>query len=478
MTIHNDRPVSRRELLRATTCTAAAAGIGAIMSQAMGAAQSQPGASKPLLPHGTLGRTKFPVTLVSFGAIKLRDKAHTKVLKLAIDKGVNLVHTSDSYGRGKSIEAVADLFKADKRYRDKVFMCLKGLEHQKEPDLDQMLKTLGTDHVDAWLCELQKPDAKRLETVQALLDETKKKGKVRHAGFVCHVDMNGSIEMVVEKAPSFFDVALLATTMAPIPGDKSKDRVGEQSERFVKNLKALRDCGVGILSMKSGAGEAVQKGADVYLPHAKAILQAGADSVLTSMDAFDQVEMIAKLDLKSPHMTADDRKAELDFRKGRANTCLIVRGMHRRVSAGLAGQRPDAVPDVLDALRPARPGPARICRTGSGRAPRGDELRSLRGMQRRVSGRAGLGLDDPRDRGHAGVTAGRILLIRIPPLPSEDPTGSFAGHAFACSPVHGERGNDPSHRRSSWSRNHPARISAGWPGNGPSAWTPGRGCVS
>lgn len=322
MTARNGHSPSRREFLRITTC-AAAAGVGTAVAQAIGAPASRPSDKKPLLPHGILGRTGFPVTLVSFGAIKLRDRNHTRVLKLAIDKGVNLLHTSDSYGGGKSIAAVADLFKSDKSYRDKVFLCLKGLTRQKETELDKMLATLGTDYVDSWVYEFQKPDAGRLETVQELLDDMKKKGKVKHAGFVCHVDMNGSIEMVVEKAPDFFDVALIAMTMAPIPGDKGKDRVGEQSERFVKNLKALRKCGIGILSMKSGAAQAVQKGADVYQPHARALLQAGADSLLTSMDAFEQVEMIAKLDIKSPHMTADDRKAEAEFRRGRANACLM-----------------------------------------------------------------------------------------------------------------------------------------------------------
>ena len=319
---HSD--LTRREFLRTTTCTAAAAGFGAIVPAALGAGpQTQPQAAKPLMPAGVLGRTKYPVTLVSFGAIKLRDRNHARVLQLAIDKGVNLVHTSDSYGSGKSLQAVADLFKADKKYRDKVFLCLKGLNHQKEADLDRMLETLGTDHVDAWLCELHRPDPKRLETVQAIEDEAKKKGKARYTGFVCHMDMNGSIELVVEKAPKYFDVALLAMTMAPIPGDTSGERTGKQSERFVRNLKALRKAGVGILSMKSGAAKAVQKGAEVYLPHAKAILQAGADSVLTSMDAFEQVEMIAKLDLKSPHLTEKERQAAIDFRDGLSDACLM-----------------------------------------------------------------------------------------------------------------------------------------------------------
>ena len=316
---HGDH-LTRRAFLRTTGLTAAAAGMSAL-APAYGGPQTQP--ARPLLPHGTLGRTKHPVTLISFGAIKLRDRNHMRVLKLAIDKGVNLVHTSDSYGGGKSIETVGELFRADRQYREKVFLCLKGLTHQKEPDIDRMLKTLDTDHADVILCELQRPETRRLETIQTLQDTLKKKGKVRHTGFVCHVDMNGSMEMVVAKAPDYFDVALLALRQAPVPGDDGKKRTGQESQRLVKNLKALRAKGVGILSMKSGAAEAVQKGAHVFLPHAKAVLEAGADSVLTSMDAFEQVDLVAGLDIRSPHLSEKERQAAVEFRDSQADVCLM-----------------------------------------------------------------------------------------------------------------------------------------------------------
>jgi len=306
--------------LRTTGLSAAAAGMIKLVP-VYGEPQTQP--AKPSLPYGVLGKTKYPVTLISFGAIKLRDRNHMRVLRLAIDKGVNLVHTSDSYGGGKSIEMVGLLFKADKKYREKVFLCLKGLRHQKEADVDRMLKKLDTDHADVVLCELQQPEENRLEAIQTLQDTLKKKGKVRHTGFVCHENMNGSMEMVVAKAPDYFDVALLALRQAPIPGDDDKDRAGPDSERLVKNLKALRSKGVGILSMKSGAAKAVQKGADVFLPHAKAILAAGADSVLTSMDAFEQVEMVAGLDIRSPHLTEKERQAAIEFRDSQADMCLM-----------------------------------------------------------------------------------------------------------------------------------------------------------
>jgi len=277
---------------------------------------------KPLLPAGVLGRTKYPVTLVSFGAILLAGKTGTRVLKMAIDRGVNLVHTSQSYGRGKSTQAVGDLFKTEKRYRDKVLLCVKSFHPEKESEIDDMLRTLGTDHVEVAMTELHKPDPKRLEAIQRQQDNLKKKGKVRYTGFVCHSDMNDVMELVLDKAPGYFDVALMAMKLVPGLGTP-EGKAQAKGKRFLENLGALRKKRIGILSIKSGARDAVTKGAKVFQPHVKAYLEAGADSILTSMNSFGQVEMISGLDLKSPHLTPAERKAAAEFHKSQAGTCLM-----------------------------------------------------------------------------------------------------------------------------------------------------------
>lgn len=323
----NDVPrdrVTRRDLLKTTSCGAAAVGLGAITPAMMAETPaSRPSAAfkKPPLPYGKLGRTGLPVTLISFGAIRISEKLGTRICKALIDSGVNLVHTSASYVGGKSIAAVADLFKANKEYRDKVFLCLKSFKPESEKEIDDMLKTLGTDHTDALLTTLEEAEPRRLETMQKQQETLIKKGKLRHTGFVCHGDMHGVMEMVIEKAPKFFEVALLAMRMLPLGTDEGK--LSEDNRRFVRNLKAFRENGVGILSMKSGAKDAVTRGTEVFLPHAKAVLEAGADSLLTSVNSFEQVDMIKTLDLRSRNMTAVERKAADDFFLNRSQACLM-----------------------------------------------------------------------------------------------------------------------------------------------------------
>jgi predicted aldo/keto reductase-like oxidoreductase len=314
--------VSRRDFLLRTTSGAAALGVGAMVPAGWAApAQSRPAVSKPVLPHGKLGRTGYPATLVSFGGILLKGTVGTRVLQLAIDSGVNLVHTSDTYGRGASLAACGDLFKPAPAYRDKIFLCLKSCTPEKESEIDDMLRALGTDRADAVLTELHSPDPKRIEAIQKQQDALEKKGKVRHTGFVCHGDMNEVLELVLDKHAAYFDIALLAMKLVPNMGNDAKP--DEAGQRFLKNVKAMRTAGIGVLSMKSGAKKAVTEGAKVFGPHIKAYLEAGADAMLTSMDTLDQVDMVSRLDLTNPHLTPDERRAAAEFHRADAAGCRM-----------------------------------------------------------------------------------------------------------------------------------------------------------
>lgn len=330
--------VSRRDFLWRTTSGAAAIGIGALgadaIARAAKSAATQPAVPKPILPYGKLGRTNYPVTLVSFGAILLKENVGSRVLQLAIDRGINLVHTSASYGRGGSIAACGELFKAAPAYRDKVFLCLKSYSPEKESEVDDMLRKLGTDRADVVLTELHSPDARKIDAIRKQQDNLKRKGKVRHTGFVCHGGMNEVIELVLDKHSEHFDVALLAMRVLPdLTGGENK--ADEAGRRFLKNLKAMRKAGIGILSMKSGARKAVTTGASVYKAHIKAYLEAGIDSMLTSLDTLDQVDLVTKLELKSTDLTPDERRAAADLYQAESGVCRMCAECRKACPRGL-----------------------------------------------------------------------------------------------------------------------------------------------
>ena len=312
--------LTRREFLHTTGYGAAAVGMGGLKTTTQVSPPTKD--KKPLLPVGMLGRTKYPVTLISFGGILIAEKLGTRILKAVIDEGVNLIHTAANYQGGKSIRACGALFKKQKNYRDKVFLCVKSYRPEKESEIDDVLRLLNTDHAEVALTQFHSADQRRLEAIQAQQDKLKKKGKVRYTGFVCHNHINEVIELILEKAPNYFDMTLMAMVLAVAPGN-SKGKADAEGQRFLKNIKALREKGVGILSMKTGAREAVTKGAELFQAHSKAILAAGADSILTSINSFQQVEMLKKIDLKNPHLAPREQKAADAFHRSRSDACLM-----------------------------------------------------------------------------------------------------------------------------------------------------------
>jgi len=331
----NRNQVTRRELLRSTVVGAAAGGLGPLAAGVWAAESATSRPAIPGLPAGVLGRTKYPVTRISFGAIRISDRLGTRILKAAIDAGINLVHTAANYVGGKSMRAVGDLFKADRSYRDKVFLCVKSYHPENEGEIDGLLEKLNTDHADVQLTELHEADRKRMERILATQMELKRQGKIRHTGFVCHGDMNAVIEMVLKHAPTAFDVALVSTAMLPTSRDRTgKSGTTEMRARFLENLRALRARDVGILSMKSGAKDALEKGAAVFQPHAKAVLEAGADSVLTSISTVDQVALIRSLDLRLPSPAPAGRRAAA-FDAERSGACLMCASCRRACPQGV-----------------------------------------------------------------------------------------------------------------------------------------------
>jgi len=296
------RDVSRRKFLQVTVSGAAMLGA---WPQRLAAAEAQAGAATTQPAMNVLGKTGLSVSRVSYGGGQLKPGAGTEMLKRAIDLGINAVHTHTGYGRGKSVAAIAALFEDRPEYRDKVILCLKDTNPGKEASVDVALKRLGTDRVDVLVPTIHKPEPERLETIVAFNEQMIKKGKARFGAFTTHDHINEVLELILEQAPDAFDATLLSLSMVNAPGaNKGAD---DERKRFAANLEALREHKVGVVSMKSGARNAVEKGKDAFEAHCKAVIAGGADTVLTSFTNFAQLETIDKLDLSTLAMTPEQR---------------------------------------------------------------------------------------------------------------------------------------------------------------------------
>jgi aryl-alcohol dehydrogenase-like predicted oxidoreductase len=140
----------------------------------------------------SLGRTGAMLSMIGFGGIVVRDATPedaSKVVKLAIDSGINYFDVAPSYG-----DAEIKLGPALEPYRKDVFLACKTGKRTKadaRTELEQSLKRLRTDHLDLY----QFHAVTTLADVDTILGsggametflEAKKEGKVRFIGFSAH----------------------------------------------------------------------------------------------------------------------------------------------------------------------------------------------------------------------------------------------------------------------------------------------------
>jgi predicted aldo/keto reductase-like oxidoreductase len=192
----------RREFLRGV----ALAGIAARSSRSLassfaGARQSSAGGNKEggSMIYRTLGRTGERVSAIGMGGFhigqpKLTDDDSIKLIRAAIDGGINFMDNSWDYNKGQSEIRMGKALKDG--YRQKVFLMTKLDGRTKEEatrQINESLQRLQTDHLDLIqhheIIRFDDPDRIFAENgAQEAVLEAKKAGKVRYIGFTGHKD--------------------------------------------------------------------------------------------------------------------------------------------------------------------------------------------------------------------------------------------------------------------------------------------------
>lgn len=307
--------VTRRRFLQ--SAAAAGAGLGAVGSSEAAGAQA---GGKAMQPTRVLGRTKLKITAVTYGSLNTSGGRGSQVLELCIkEAGINMVHNSSTYRNGNAMKAMGKVFADNPGMRDKLVLCLKGQQRDLVGELDQMLKDLHTDHCDVYLPTLHESDKGRLNEIMRLQDDLKKKGKIKFTGFVCHGSLNKVFEMVLAEAPKYFDAVLVSTQMI-ITAKKGGDA---EADRYMKNLAQLKKNGVGIISMKSSAREAMTKGPETFQAHSKTLLAGGADTVLFTFGAIQEVHNLEQIDLTTTAMAPWERALADAFHRTCVGACRM-----------------------------------------------------------------------------------------------------------------------------------------------------------
>jgi predicted aldo/keto reductase-like oxidoreductase len=205
------------------------------------------------VPHRRLGRTGEKVSMVGLGGSHIGqqhdENESIRIIRTAIDSGINFMDNSWDYNDGKSEVRMGKALRDG--YRQKVFLMTKVDGRTKASaaaQLDESLQRLQTDHLDLLQFHevIRMSDPDRIFAPGGALEaalEAKKAGKIRYIGFTGHKSPDIHLKMLqTAEAHNFtFD-----TVQMPL---NVMDAHYESFEKKVLPVALRHD--MGILGMKS-----------------------------------------------------------------------------------------------------------------------------------------------------------------------------------------------------------------------------------
>jgi predicted aldo/keto reductase-like oxidoreductase len=189
--------ITRREFLKLSAATAAAISLQGVPVIA---------GTRNGIPYRVLGKTNLKISILAVGGHtigidELTDNESIKLMRTAIDEGINFFDNAWDYHGGRSEERMGKALQDG--YRDKVILMTK--HHGRKPEyarkeLEDSLRRLKTDVIDVWqfheLDEQWEVDSIYSSGVLDFALKAKEEGKIRHIGFTGHYRPSIHLEMI------------------------------------------------------------------------------------------------------------------------------------------------------------------------------------------------------------------------------------------------------------------------------------------
>jgi predicted aldo/keto reductase-like oxidoreductase len=258
--------IERRNFLKLAGSTAAVALTMArrVFAADRSDAPGHTGSSSGPIPRRTLGHTGERVSIVGIGGHHLgralvEESESIRIVRTALDKGVNFLDNSWDYNDGKSEMRVGKALRNG--YRDKAFLMTKIDGRDKvsaTKQIDDSLRRLQTDRIDLVqfheVIRMNDPDRIFASggAIEATLD-AKKAGKLRYIGFTGHKSPQIHLHMLqtADRHGFTFD-----TVQMPL---NVMDAHFDSFEQLVLPVLVKRN--IGILGMKTmGDGNFLRSG--------------------------------------------------------------------------------------------------------------------------------------------------------------------------------------------------------------------------
>ncbi len=207
------------------------------------------------MPMATLGKTGMLVSRYTVGGYHMNvqgEEMASRIIRRAIDLGVNLFDSANLYHKGKSDEIYGRVLSGG--LRQKVLLMTKCEQYSRDAAmalLEEQLRRMKTDYLDLWQCHQvsEMSEAEQILGPNGALEafvKAKQQGKVRHIGFTGH--HNPEVHLKLLTANEW------ETVQMPI------NLIDPHYLSFIETvLPVARKKGLGVLAMKSNAMGAITK---------------------------------------------------------------------------------------------------------------------------------------------------------------------------------------------------------------------------
>jgi len=267
------------------------------------------------MPHRVLGRTGERVSAIGLGGWhlgfkELDERLSIRIIREAIDRGINFLDNSWDYNEGLSETRMGKALRDGYRQRAFVMTKIDGRSKKEaQRQLDESLRRLQIDCIDLVQHHevLRYEDPHRIfdpEGANAALVEARQAGKLRYIGFTGHKDPRihlHTLETAKEHGFTFDTVQMPLNVM---------DAHYRSFERLV--LPELVEENIGVLGMKSmGNGVILKSGAVTAMECLQYALSLPTSVVITGIESIERLDQAFEAARTFPTMTGSRRDALL-----------------------------------------------------------------------------------------------------------------------------------------------------------------------
>jgi aryl-alcohol dehydrogenase-like predicted oxidoreductase len=222
----------------------------------------------------------------------LDQEATTRMVKLAIDRGINFIDTADVYARGETESLLGNALRGIREeivLATKVRMPMSGNFNRSGATrvnimrgIEASLKRLQTDHVDLYQVHSWDSSTPLEETLRTL-DDLVRQGKVRHVGFSNYLSWQGAAAIDMQERLGL-EKFVTAQMYYSLVGRGLEHEFQDFAKYYGIGILVWSPLGGGFLSGKYPRGKAAEQGTR--------FAEAGAFVPLDAR-AFDVVDAVA-----------------------------------------------------------------------------------------------------------------------------------------------------------------------------------------